>query len=569
MTMKNRKRIGEILLEKGIITEAQLKEALEEQMHTGLKLGTILIKHNFATEEDIIRALCEQLGFPFVDLPDLQIEPEVLRLVSEDICRRFQIMPLFKIGDTLTIALTNPLDIASIDELRELTHLFIRPVVATFSGIKAAIDKYYKGKAEALPVETPEAIELPKEEPLESKTLEVEAQLKDLIDEATHVPVVNLVNQLIADAVDASASDIHLEPEEDKFFCRFRIDGILYDMSPPPKKFQAYVISCIKIMAGMDIAERRLPQDGRFQKKLKGKEIDLRVSTFPTFYGENVSIRILDKSQGLFKLEDLGFLPDILKKFKEIIHKPYGIILVTGPTGSGKTTTLYAVLNAINNLEKNILTLEDPIEYLIPRVRQSQINPKAGLTFAAGLRSLIRQDPNVIMIGEIRDKETADIAIHAALTGQLVFSTLHTNDASSAATRLIDMDVEPFLVSSSLSCILAQRLVRRLCPKCKKEYKPTDKELSLFSGEGSEARFFKETGCKDCHNTGFKGRIGIFELLIPNEIVKELINKKAPAYQLREAARKRGMMTLREDGLEKVKAGITTFAEILRVTEEA
>jgi len=566
--VEERKLIGEYLLEKGIITEAQLKEALKEVERTNRKIGEILVRRGFAKEEDIARALSEQLGFTFVDLPTYQIETEATQLIPKDAALRLQIIPIFKVGNSLSVAMTNPLDIATIDELSRLSSgLRIKPVLATPTGIKEAIAKFY-GIAEPHP-ET----HIPKPEGEPSK----------LVQEASQAPVIKLVNQLIEEAVKSGASDIHLEPQEDGFYCRLRIDGVLHETEPPPKKLQLAVISRLKIMAEMDIAQSRLPQDGRIQTKALGRDIDLRVATFPTIYGEHVSIRILDKTQGIVKLEELGFQEDTLKKFKEIIYKPYGIILVTGPTGSGKTTTLYAVLNTINDLKKNIITLEDPVEYTIRRIHQSQVNVRAGLTFSSGLRSIVRLDPDIIMIGEIRDKETADIAIHSSLTGHLVFSTLHTNDAPSCATRLVDIGVEPYLVSSSLAGVLAQRLVRKLCLKCRKEYKPSEEELESIKGsmyqsvrepanqrtsEPANQRFYKATGCKDCHNTGYKGRTGIFELLIPDNGIKELIIKKAPAHQIKDAACQAAMLTLRQDGFQKVFQGITSLSEVLSVTEE-
>lgn len=555
--VEERKLIGEYLLEKGIITEAQLKEALKEVERTNRKIGEILVRCGFAKEEDIARALSEQLGFTFVDLSTYQIESEAVALIPKESALKLGAIPIFKVGNSLSVAMTNPLDIATIDELSRLSSgLRIKPVLATPTGIKEAIAKFY-----GIPPET--HITKPEGEP------------SKLVQEASQAPVIKLVNQLIEEAVKSDASDIHLEPQEDGFYCRLRIDGVLHETEPPPKKLQLAVISRLKIMAEMDIAQSRLPQDGRIQTKALGRDIDLRVATFPTIYGEHVSIRILDKTQGIVKLEELGFQEDTLKKFKEIIYKPYGIILVTGPTGSGKTTTLYAVLNTINDLKKNIITLEDPVEYTIARIHQSQVNVRAGLTFATGLRSIVRLDPDIIMIGEIRDKETADIAIHSSLTGHLVFSTLHTNDAPSCATRLVDIGVEPYLVSSSLAGVLAQRLVRRLCPKCKKGYKPSREELQSINeptkqriNELTNQRFYKPTGCKDCHNTGYKGRIGIFELLIPDNGIKELIIKKASAHQIKDAACQAAMLTLRQDGFQKVFQGITSLSEVLSVTEE-
>jgi len=576
--VEERKLVGEYLLEKGIITEAQLKEALREVKRTNRKIGEILVRCGFAKEEDICRALSEQLGFTFVDLSTYQIESEAVALIPKEAAARLSAIPIFKVGNSLSVAMTNPLDVAGIDELSSLSGgLRIKPLLATPTGIKEAIARFYG------PPETPaEGGTLA--HPLgQGAYLKPEGEPSKLIQEASQAPVIKLVNQLIEEAVKSGASDIHLEPQEDGFYCRLRIDGVLHETEPPPKKLQLAVISRLKIMAEMDIAQSRLPQDGRIQTKALGRDIDLRVATFPTIYGEHVSIRILDKTQGIVKLEELGFQEDTLKKFREIIYKPYGIILVTGPTGSGKTTTLYAVLNTINDLKKNIITLEDPVEYTIPRIHQSQVNIRAGLTFAAGLRSIVRLDPDIIMIGEIRDKETADIAIHSSLTGHLVFSTLHTNDASSAATRLIDIGVEPYLVASSLAGVLAQRLVRKLCLKCRKEYKPSEEELESIKGsmyqsvsepanqrtnEPTNQRFYKPASCQDCHNTGYKGRTGIFELLIPNNGLKELIIKKAPAHQIKDAACQAGMKTLRQDGFQKAFQGITSLSEVLSVTEE-
>jgi len=568
---EERKLIGDYLVQKGIISADQLKEVLEEQKRTNRKLGEVLVRRGFAKEEDIARALSEQLGFTFADLSTYQIEPEAIALIPKEIASRFQVIPLFKVEDSLLVAMGNPLDVAAIDELSHLVGgLRIKPLLGTPTGIREAIAKYYE-RQPLVTIQQPLAVGAQLPEIAESKGRES----TKLVQEAIQAPVIKLVNWIIEEAVRAGASDIHLEPQEDAFYCRFRIDGVLHEIKAPPKELQLAVISRIKIMAQMDIAQSRLPQDGRIPSRVLDRDIDLRVATFPTIYGEHISIRILDKSQGIIKLEELGFQQETLKRFKEIIYKPYGIILVTGPTGSGKTTTLYAVLNTINDLKKNIITLEDPVEYVIPRIHQSQVNVKAGLTFASGLRSMVRLDPDIIMIGEIRDKETADIAIHSSLTGHLVFSTLHTNDAPSAITRLIDIGVEPYLVASSLAGILAQRLVRKLCPKCKKEYKPTEEEIKsiteLTGKRGDELmnrRFYQATGCKECYYTGYKGRTGIFELLIPDNGIKEMIIKKTPTHQIKDVSQKAGMKTLRQDGFEKVLEGITSFSEVLSVTEE-
>jgi type IV pilus assembly protein PilB len=552
--------IGEHLVDKGLITAMQLKEALEEQKRSGGKLGEVLIRKGYISEDNFTRALSEQLGIPFVDVANYKVDPEAIKLFTLEMVQRYQAIPINKIVDALTVAMVDPLNILAVDEIKRSCGLTIRPVFATASGIKEAINKYYKTGE---PSEEVSAY-------AQGAPLGPEVDLETLVKEADEAPVVTLVNSLFAEAIESGASDIHLEPEERNLYLRLRIDGVLQDIKPVTKDLEPAVISRIKILANMDIAERRLPQDGRIKMNILNREIDLRVSTFPTIYGENVSIRLLDKSQAIFKLEDLGFETKALDVFKEQIRRPYGIILVTGPTGSGKTTTLYASLNLINDLKKNIITLEDPIEYVIPRLRQSQVNVKAGLTFATGLRAILRQDPDIVMIGEIRDQETAEIAIHAALTGHLVFSTLHTNDAASAVGRLIDMGIEPFLVASALNAILAQRLVRRLCPKCKKPYNPKEVELASlgFSQPPKDITVYKEVGCSHCRLTGYKGRIGIFELLILDEGIKELILKKSPAHQIKEYAVKKGMRTLKDEGLEKLIGGVISDSEVLRVFQE-
>jgi len=566
---EERRLIGEYLVEKGVITESQLREATEEQKRTNRRIGEVLVRLGFVKEEDIARALSEQLGFNFMDLSSYQIDPSSIGLVPEAAARRLQVMPLFKIGSSLTVAMVNPLDVGAIDELERMTKMSVDPVISTPSGISGAIERYYKVRP-GVGQQRAAAASQPRTEAQSSQTQDEE--IPRLMQEAAQASVIQLVDDLISEAVEREASDIHIEPQEDDFYCRYRVDGMLQKPKPLDKKLQSAVISRIKIMANIDITEKRLPQDGRIQTTVGKKPIDLRIATFPTIYGEHVSIRILDKSSGILRLDQLGFQPDTLERFASSIKKPYGIVLVTGPTGSGKTTTLYSALNAISDTKKNIITLEDPVEYTIPGIHQSQVNVKAGLTFATGLRSIVRSDPDIIMIGEIRDRETADIAIHAALTGHLVFSTLHTNDAPSACARLIDIGVEPYLAASSIAVILAQRLVRRLCPKCKKEYEPNDSEKSLIAGVSDERqrikKLFRESGCKECLNTGFKGRTGIFEILIPSDSIKGLIVRKAPAHELVNEARKSGMKSLRDDGLAKVAAGITSLSEVLRVTEE-
>ena len=554
---ENTALLGEYLLNKGMITRAQLQEAIEEQQRTNRKLRDIFTSRGFVKEEDIAQAISDQLDLVFKDISDYQIDTNVLSLIPMQMILRLEIVPLFKLGDSLTIAAANPLDMDGIDELSRLSGgLRIKLIISTPQAIKTAIEKYYGKQLTETAPKVPGA-----------KLRDTKIETGILIREAASAPVIHLVDQLIEDAVKQGASDIHLEPQDDNLYCRFRIDGILHEKPSMPPESQLAVISRIKVMAEIDIAQNRIPQDGRIRKNIFGRDVDLRIATFPTIYGEHISIRILDKTQGLYKLEELGFHEQVLATINDIIRRPYGIVLVTGPTGSGKSTTIYSILNVINDSKKNIVTLEDPVEYTIPRVNQSQVNVKAGLLFATGLRSILRLDPDIIMIGEIRDRETAEIAVHSSLTGHLVFSTLHTNDAPSAASRLIDIGVEPYLLSSSLLGVLAQRLVRKLCLKCRVESKPSREELALMGGNKGE-KFYKPVGCAECQGTGYKGRTGIFEFLVPDEDIKNMILKKAPAYEIRTIAQKSGMRTLREDGLDKVAAGITSLAEVVRVTEE-
>lgn len=565
---KRRVLIGEILLKQGKINSKQLDEVLQEQRATGKPLGDILVQSKIVSEEEVVLLLSEQLKIPYVDLNSYSIEAGVLSCMPEAQARKFEAMPLFKIGDTITVAMVDPLDISIVDQITQVIKCTVEPVFATPSSIKTAIDKYYGVtgiKSFDYAAQHISDAELP-QQPAQSEK-EKKAQIYQMAQAAQETPVVKLVNSFIEDAVVNGVSDIHLEPADNVLFARYRIDGVLYDVTAPPKKFQDAIVSRIKIMANMDIAEKRLPQEGRIQIRIKNKDIDLRVSTFPTIYGENLVIRILDRSNILLSLTDLGLGSDLLAQFESLIRRPYGIILVTGPTGSGKTTTLYAALNTINSTDKNIITLEDPVEYKIERIRQSQIDVKTGLTFARGLRSILRQDPDVIMVGEIRDLETAEISIHAALTGHLVFSTLHTNDAAGAVGRLIDMNIEPFLISSSLAGIVAQRLVRCICPDCKESYKPQErivKELGLEK----EQLLYRGKGCSKCRNTGYKGRTGIFELLLLDNSVKELIIAKASSDKIRKAAFSAKLGTLYEQGIIKVKAGVTTIEEVMRLTIE-
>jgi len=550
----------DILIQKGIITQEQVNKAKEEAVKTGMTTEKALEKLGFISQVDIAMVYARTLGIPFIDLSDYLIDPEVIKLIPESIAKKYKTVPLFKIGDSLTVAMVDPENIVALDEVRIKSKFnVVEPVLSTEDMIQKVIDQYYGaiGSAE----------ELVKGMTKEKMDASVKAN-KGLAGIAEEAPVIKLVNLIIMQAVRDKASDIHIEPAEDKVLVRFRIDGILHEVQQIPKHLQSALASRIKVMAKMDISETRNPQDGRIQLKMESKNLDLRISTFPTMHGENIVMRILDKSSVILGLAELGLSKDELKEFEKVIHRPNGIILVTGPTGSGKTTTLYAALSIINSVEKNIITIEDPVEYEIPLIRQTQVNPRAGLTFANGLRSILRQDPDIIMVGEIRDKETADIAIQASLTGHLVLSTLHTNDAASSLTRLIDMGVEPFLISSSVIGILAQRLVRVICPKCKEKYIPSQETLRDL-GLNQSIELYRGKGCMQCRNTGFGGRIGIFEMLLINEEIKNMVTARASANEIKKKALSLGMRTLYDDGMEKVKSGITTAEEVLRVTQES
>jgi type IV pilus assembly protein PilB len=554
MPEREGKDIGERLVEKGYITFHQLEEALQEQKITGEKLVDILIRRGWVAPEEMNRILGMQAGVSAFDLANYIIDPEVIKLIPQDVAVRYKVIPVFKISNVLTVAMADPTNVFIIDELTRIAGCTIEPVLAEEMAIRKAQDQYYGGAGTIQEI---------------LSTLD-KSKLKEADKLGEEAPIVRLANILIVEAVQRNASDIHIEPEEKFLGVRYRIDGILHKHTVLPKDLQPAIISRFKIMAGLDIAEKRVAQDGRILMKVGQKEIDFRVSTCPTVWGENIVIRILDKSSMVIGLENLGFSRRELELFQEMITQPYGIVLVTGPTGSGKTTTLYSALQRINREEINIMTVEDPVEYQFPQIRQVQVNPKAGLVFASALRSFLRQDPDVIMVGEIRDLETAEIAVQAALTGHLVFSTLHTNDAPTAFTRLIDMGVEPFLVSSSLLGVLAQRLIRRVCSKCKEEYTPSTSLIKSLGLEGKvepNIKFLKGKGCKLCNNSGYKGRTAIFELLRVSPQIQESILKKASAEEIRQIAQNQGMRTLREAALEKLMAGITTPEEVIRVTQ--
>jgi len=555
------KKLGEILVGQGMITPQQLEKALKYQQEgNNKKLGELLIGMGVLTKAELYEVLQNVYETEYVDLANLVIDPEVISIIPEKIAWQFNLIPISKNQDELVIAMANPFDVYAIDYVKDLTRMKkIKSVLAHEEDVINAINSYYKlGEYEDILNKLDTEVIL-KEEEKEEDLRELEAISKE-------APVIQLVNMLIVQGVKDRASDIHIEPTEMGVLVRFRIDGILHDIKNLPSKVKSAIISRIKILSKMDIAERRLPQDGGFQVQFGTKEVDIRVSTIPTIYGEKTVLRLLDKSKGLIQLEQLGFSNPQLNQFKSMINKSYGIILITGPTGSGKTTTLYAALNKMDYQGKNIITIEDPVEYKLNRVNQIQILPKINLTFANALRSILRQDPDIIMVGEIRDRETAEIAIHAALTGHLVLSTLHTNDAASALTRLVDMRIEPFLISSSVIGVLAQRLVRVICEKCKEEYTPHPellKELNL--NNNSPVKLYRGTGCPFCKNTGYYGRTSIFEILELDEETRSLVISKVSSDVIKEVATKKGMKTLRDSGFEKALQGITTVEEILRV----
>jgi len=556
----------DILYNKGLITNEQLDRILKIQKGNGSKdLQKIIIDLDILKKDEMMLALADEIGEKYVNLSDITIDPTIVVLIPEEMARRHQLIAIDKDEKKLTVAMANPLDVFAHDELKIRLGYNIDSVLSYGEDIDKALDEVFGvvdewdqviGKIETMQVT------VLKEE--EKETADIST-----ITESEEAPVIALVNLIILRAVKESASDIHIEPfGENTLKVRYRIDGILHDVMSLPRNLQLAVISRIKIMSDLDIAERRLPQDGRIQVNVGGRNINIRVSILPAVTGESAVLRILDPSSILLELDSLGFSPDILPNLLSLIKKPNGIILVTGPTGSGKSTTLYTTLNLLNSTEKKIMTIEDPVEYRLNGISQVQAKPKIGLTFAAGLRSFLRQDPDIMLVGEIRDKETAEIAVQAALTGHIVLSTLHTNDAPSSVIRLIDMGIEPFLISSSLVGIIAQRLVRRICPKCKKEIKITpviEKIMDEYKIKSNEITLYKGEGCPYCKDTGYKGRIAIFELMVITENIRDLISKNVTTGKLREAAISEGMCQLRKDGIKKVCEGLTTIDEILRV----
>jgi type IV pilus assembly protein PilB len=571
---KEKKSLGEYFVDLGLITHEQLKKAIQEARQKGERLEQTLMRTGVAKEEVLLQCMAHYFNLPYVDLDTYLIDEEVLKLVPEDLARRHTLIPLFKIGNTLTIAMDNPLNIHALDEIKSKTKTEVEIALSTEKKIKRAIELRYGGKSRESAFDQfafKGRAEPSGEEVEYRKTYDL--QIKDSNVPMEGASVTQMFDLVMIQAIRDQASDIHFEPDEKELRVRFRIDGFLYEILTLPKALHPALTSRIKILAEMDIAETRLPQDGNFNIRMENRSFEIRVSTFPTIYGENVVLRLLDQTSPLLTLEELGFSDEMLQQYKQLLRKSNGMILVTGPTGSGKTTTLYASLNMINSLDKNIITIEDPVEYRLSLIRQTQVNPKAGITFATGLRSILRQDPDVIMVGEIRDLETSEIAIQASLTGHLVFSTLHTNNAPEAITRLLDIGVEPYLISSSLIGVLAQRLVRTICPQCKIP-SPPDPELlrevgDLVNSLKESPAFFRGKGCPFCKGSGYRGRIGIFELLLVNDRIRRLISEKASMERIREVARETaGLRSFREDGLLKVLRGITTREEVDRVAYE-
>ena len=556
-------QLGELLLARGLLTSEQLEAAQANAAERGRSLGRVLIELGFVSEAGLVSILAEQLGLEFIDLGEAQLDQSAIALVGEAVARRHSCIPIhLDDNGSLVVAMADPANVVAVDDIRAMTKRDVRVVVATKADVAVAINRYYRLDRTAETLAEEAAAE---QDSVDEHDLE--AALKTA--GAEDAPIIKLVNLLITQAVNDRASDIHIEPEEKGLRVRYRIDGVLHDVMTPPKSVQAGITSRLKIMADINIAERRIPQDGRIGLVVQGKQIDIRVATLPTVHGEKLVLRLLDKSSVLLQLQDLGFLPHNFRRFQESYRKPYGEILVTGPTGSGKSTTLYATLNILNKPEVNAITVEDPVEYRLPGINQVQTNQKAGLTFASALRSILRSDPDIILIGEIRDRETAQIATEAALTGHLVLSTLHTNDASSALTRLVEMGIEPYLVASGLDCILAQRLARKLCNRCKKAYKPTPEELRTASfpwdPEGDLPELHVAVGCSSCGKTGYKGRMALQEVMPVTEEIEKLLIENRSSEVIEKVALEQGMITLREDGMEKVRMGLTSIEEILRV----
>jgi len=562
---KEKSKLGEKLVEHKIITPEQLEIGLKAQGKDTSNLTDALVRLGFTTEEDILPVVAKQLNIPFVRIKQLKIPPEIVSKIPAKVAHHYKILPLKVVGNTLTVAMSDPMDIHTIDDIKLLLGCTVDPVLAGPKDLEEALKHYYGVGAETVEKMMADESAIKIEAPDQMVGEDIEKLAED-------ASIIKFVNQVLLEAYRDRATDIHIEPFEEELRIRYRIDGVMYKVNVPPKikLFHSAIVSRIKVMANLNIAEHRLPQDGRIIVKVGDKELDLRVSILPSYYGETVNIRLLTVSSVLMGLKSLGFMDKDLAIIENIIKKPHGILLVTGPTGSGKTTSLYACLNKLNTLDRKIITIEDPIEYQLQGINQLQVMPKINFTFAAGLRSMLRHDPDIMMVGEIRDTETADITIRSALTGHFVFSTLHTNDAASAVTRLIDMGVEPYLISSCVECIVAQRLVRVICPDCKVKIEP---KIELLKEMGVSAlpagvELYEGKGCEKCKHSGYRGRSGIYEILVINDSIRDLIMQRVPANIIKKKAQVMGMRTLRQDGWQKILAGITTISEVLKVTQE-
>lgn len=561
-------RLGELLIREKLITSEQLNEALSEQKRSGGKLGLNLTKLGYLTEKDLTTFLSKQYGIPTIDLYTHELDPEVSKLIPEDVSKKYQVLPVSRTGSTLVVAMADPSNIFAIDDIKFLTGYNVESVVASEAAIKAALEKAYAAPEVEMAVD--DVLTEFDETEMEVMKEEEEADIGDLKKAVEDAPVVKLVNYILTEAIKKKASDIHIEQYEKAFRVRYRVDGVLHEFMKPPMKLRNAIVSRIKIISNLDIAERRLPQDGRIKLKLgKDKEMDYRVSVLPTLFGEKVCMRLLDKSNLQLDMTKLGFEEKALKDFMSAIHKPWGMVLVTGPTGSGKTTTLYSALSDLNQISENISTAEDPVEFNLMGINQCQMHDDIGLNFAAALRSFLRQDPDIIMVGEIRDYETAEIAVKAALTGHLVLSTLHTNDAPSTVNRLLNMGIEPFLVSSACNLILAQRLARKICVKCKERIEVPEKalvDLGITREQAEKANISHGKGCSECNGTGYKGRIALYEVMPFSEGIKDMVLNGGSSADIKRQAIKDGVKTLRMSGISKVLEGMSAMEEVLRVT---
>jgi len=563
-------KLGELLIKENLITEEKLDKALEEQNTHGGRLGTNLVKLGFVSEKQLVSALSKQHNVPGIDLNTVDIDENVLKIVPATVATKYELVPISRVGKMLTVAMVNPDDIFALEDIKFSTGFEVQPVIASENSIRNALEKYYEGQD--LLQEVEKEIEAGMEDDVEivgEEEKEQEEEMSDLASQVDSGPIVKLVNTIISNGVSAGASDVHIEPYDKELRIRFRVDGILREVMKPPKKMHKAIVSRIKIMAKMKIAEKRLPQDGRIKVKIKGKPVDLRVASMPTIYGEKMALRILDRSAISFNLEDLGFEENQLDLFINAIRMPFGIVLVTGPTGCGKTTTLYAALEKINTMDVNITTAEDPVEYSLVGVNQVQMREAVGLTFASALRSYLRQDPNIIMVGEIRDRETAEIAIRASLTGHLVLSTIHTNTAAATITRLTNMGVEPFLLASTLNIVISERLLRKVCLNCAEEVEVSAdylKRIGLDPEEFNGVKFYKGAGCSVCNGTGYKGRLGLFEVMTLSPKLREVILERASTDKVQDETVKEGMKTLRDMAIVKLKLGVTTIEEVLKET---